>query len=213
MASRFHKHLYSHLYSRGARCVIRAALWSAVIIILYIIKNSFPHSSSSQWSAEDHELHSPRFCSLDPKGRSYSVGGEKAFPIKENHYGFEKPWAFLKDKGTFHLQGHKGFYDRNHQLLQLFGNVSVSSPDDYYLHTPKAWMNFQTKNVKGQDPVWGKGPLGSFHARGFSLRKGHLKLQGPVSMTVKSNSALNIFGPSSTPTAMPKKRHYTSHRR
>lgn len=134
------------------------------------------------------ELQSPHFYALDSKGNPFSVHGKSVIENGKDYYHITDPLAFAypnNSKGK--VYGNKGLYDHDKNLLEISGNVNAdltSLNDKYKIHTNNALLNFNTKEIKGDQVVNGNGSLGKFRAQGFAIRKNNFILYGPVDMQI-----------------------------
>src|SRR5207249_1749401 len=95
---------------------------------------------------------------------------------------------------TFDLQAKKGHYDSQTKVLNLEGDVVLTSTDGYHVQTEKARVTVDNKLIEGDNYIEGKGPTGEIMGKeGFKVEN---RAQGKV-LTLKGPSRIVIMNKAS----------------
>jgi len=175
-------------YLRGVRRCLRIGLWVGVCVLIFFLWQYIHSLPGYSWKRISYVLDDPEFHSLSKKGHTYVLRGDSAFQEAAHRYGFVNPWAKLEtssQESPFVIQGERGRYDQNKNFLEVYGKVRLASQGNYTLWTPYAFMDLKKKEVSGDRPVKGSGPLGDFKAQGFWLNQKEIHLKGPAVMNIE----------------------------
>lgn len=86
------------------------------------------------------------------------------------------------------IRSEKGRY-RNQDEIDLKGRVMLSTQDGTTLFSRNVHLNLDTKNAHGNEPVAGRGPLGTLKAQGFKLDNAGeiIHLHGPSTLVIDAS--------------------------
>ena len=114
-----------------------------------------------------------RYVGVDQQNRPFVVTAGRVLPKTKDaqRLALEELQADMTlDNGRWvTLIANSGIYDRDLETLQLNGTVDIYSDDGLELHTTSAFVNFETGQALGQNPVRGQGPFGLLTAKAFKL--------------------------------------------
>ena len=110
----------------------------------------------------ENRMVQPEYVSTDKKGQPFHVDAEWAkksqkiclilLILMESMYD---------DRGeTFELKPKKGHYDSETKVLNLEGNVTLTSTDGYHFKTESAHLDIDNKIIEGDSYIEGEGPTG-----------------------------------------------------
>ena len=99
--------------------------------------------------------------------------------------------SFTTNEGeTLNLKAATGHYDQVKKVLDLEGNVTLTSTDGYEVKTTKAHLTIENKVIEGNSYIEGSGPTGAIMGKeGFKLEK---KSDGKNIITLKGPSRVVI---------------------
>ena len=128
----------------------------------------------------------------DSKNRPFAVRGEEAFQPESDspivHISEIEADFFADQMGnrTLVLTANEGLYQRDAELLDLAGDVTVRFDDGHEFRTTEAHIDLPAGFTKGSEPVSGDGPRGLLDAGNFALmdRGQTMMFGGRVRMTL-----------------------------
>ena len=136
-----------------------------------------------------------RYFGTDDKGQPYAVTADGVRQRANNDTSVDLvgPKAEITlTNGTFmSASATSGVYDRDHQKLQLAGDVTFSQNKDNHLRTSQASVMLKEGTASGREAVSGEGPFGTLQASGgfdLSDRGKVLLLHGPARMTLNTKA-------------------------
>jgi lipopolysaccharide export system protein LptC len=140
-----------------------------------------------------------RYFGIDAKGQPYSITAksvrERTGADKRIELGAPQADVTLDGGPWLSIEADSGLYDRDGDVLDLTGNVSLFQDQGYELHTVTATIRLKTGAATSRAPVEGQGPFGELTSAGFDLYdKGRVVVfSGPAHLV------LNRARPKSTP--------------
>ena len=141
----------------------------------------------------ENELINPKFDAQDEQNRPFSITSDRAYQNEEDSddIQLEKPVAQMKlDDGTkISLQGKRGVYQQEDQLLHLEGDVRFTHNDGYDLNTTKVDININEQTATSDEHVTGHGPAGDVEASGLRTngKTGVFIFKGPATLILKDD--------------------------
>ena len=121
-------------------------------------------------SGQDEMLR-PRFVGVDSRQQRYTVTAEVAMRPERGHEEvfLMKPTAdiTLKDGDWLTLKAEQGIYDRQTEILELHGSVSLYVDNGFEMHTEKAEFDLSQGTARGNQAVLSQSPWGVLTASGF----------------------------------------------
>jgi hypothetical protein len=114
-----------------------------------------------------------------PKKRSVSNFATKGTNITYVMANGDKKVTIRSEKGRF----------RNQDEIDLKGNVMLRTQDGTTLFSRNVHLNLNTKTAHGNEPVAGRGPLGTLKAQGFRLDDAGevFHLRGPSTLIIDAS--------------------------
>lgn len=148
---------------------------------------------ASSPEVKENRMLKPQYVSTDKKGQPFKVDAEWAKKNTTNNVSdLIKPHGtMVMDKGeTVELNAKNGRYDETKKVLNLEGEVTLTSSDGYQIKTEKADVDTETKIIEGNSYIEGEGPAGSIKGKdGFKVEN---KTHGKKIITLKGQSQVII---------------------
>jgi len=123
--------------------------------------------------ARELQMVNPRYAGVDREGRPYVVvaASGRQIPDRQDLMSLQRPRGDLKTQGGAEIvvTALSGVYQSQAQLLDLFGDVTVTHQNGTRFVTQTARLNAGTNTAQGSDPVTGNGPSGEIKAQGFQI--------------------------------------------
>jgi lipopolysaccharide export system protein LptC len=148
--------------------------WSRVHPIIERI-----HISDTEQAPEEIDtvtMENARFAGVDAQNRSFNVTAVRAVQSANdgNHIDLQQPKAdiVLASGAKVAVESEAGRLQRDTQILDLVGKVTVTQDQGYEIHTTKASVDLNERTAGGDAPVEGRGPQGEIHAEGFDILDG-----------------------------------------
>jgi len=157
------------------------------------------HISDTEQAPEEIDtvtMENARFAGVDAQNRSFNVTAARAVQSADdsNHIDLQLPRAdiVLSSGAKVAIQSDTGGLQRNTQILDLVGKVTLTQDQGYEFHTAKTRIDLNERTAAGDAPVEGHGPQGQIQAEGFEILDGGtrvifrgrsralLQLQNPV---------------------------------
>jgi len=114
-----------------------------------------------------------RFDGVDEQDQPFTVTADVATQSRESErlIELELPKADLTmtDGTWLALTARTGEFDREAQLLNLSGAVSLFHDEGFEMQTSAAQIDFNKSTAEGDQPVEGQGAAGSIKAEGFQI--------------------------------------------
>ncbi len=155
----------------------------------------------------ENDLHmlSPKFSGFDSQNRPYLVNALTAIQDKEDqnlirlttidgHVVLAKAENAPPDAITeLTLQANGGLLRSEEQTMELEGNVTLRSDNDYEFVTQWAFIDFETNHIHGSKPISGAGPRGAIEAQGFEVTEDgdRIVFKGNVQTTIIMNGEIS----------------------
>ena len=178
---------------------IVAGLLLLLIIVLPLLRRESDRFQvgSATINAKDGTLSmtNARYYGTDDKGQPYNVtaAGVLQKSASDRAIDLNAPKAEITmNSGTWmSATASSGTYNREKQVLDLSGDVSLFHYTGNDIHTTQAQVHLKEGTVTGNGEVHGEGPVGTIDAKGFTYSKDdhNLRFTGPARMTFKRKSA------------------------
>jgi len=137
------------------------------------------HISETEQAPEEIDtvtMENARFAGIDAQNRSFNVTAARAVQSADdsNHIDLQQPKAdiALSSGAKVAIQSDTGGLQRDTQILELVGGVTLAQDQDYEFHTTKARIDLHARTAAGDAPVNGRGPQGEIQAEGFEILDG-----------------------------------------
>jgi len=121
-------------------------------------------------------MENARFAGVDAQNRSFNVTAARAVQSADdnNHIVLQQPKAdiVLSSGAKVAIQSDTGGLQRDTQILDLVGKVTVTQDQGYEFHTARARIDLNERTAAGDAPVSGRGPQGDIQAEGFDILDG-----------------------------------------
>jgi len=151
--------------------------------------------------ARELRMVNPRYAGTDKLGRPFVVTAAvgRQVPDRQDLMSLEGPKADIKTHGGADVQltAATGIYQSQAQLLDMFGEVTITHQNGTRFVTDTAHADIAHNTAEGSDPVEGHGPSGDIKAQGFRiLDKGDV-----IIFTGNADMVLRGSKPASEPAA------------
>ncbi len=137
------------------------------------------HISDTEQAPEEIDtvtMENARFAGVDAQNRSFNVTAARAVQSADdgNHIDLQQPRAdiVLSSGAKVAIQSDTGGLQRDTQILDLVGKVTLTQDQGYEFHTAKARIDLNERTAAGDAPVNGRGPQGEIQAEGFEILDG-----------------------------------------
>ncbi|MFC7734527.1 LPS export ABC transporter periplasmic protein LptC [Roseomonas sp. GCM10028921] len=127
----------------------------------------------SRATPESVRVVDPRYQGIDEQGRPYNV---TAFTASQqgstNIVDLETPKGdlMLSGGGWMLLESRAGRFDRDNNILDLRGDVTIWQDDGTLIETQEARVDVRGGNAEGDRPIAAQGSFGTVTGEGFRLR-------------------------------------------
>lgn len=138
----------------------------------------------------ENHMEKPFFSSLNEKGDPYELWADKAKNTTKERVDLINPRGkiFNQQEGRLtEIQAIKGHYTKDKHFLVLQGHVVIKEVlEGYTVKTAEAFVDLKNQQTRGNSPVQGEGPTGSFSGKSFWVNKatGDLYLHGPAQLVM-----------------------------
>jgi lipopolysaccharide export system protein LptC len=156
--------------------------------------------------ARELRMLNPRYAGTDRENRPFVVTASsgRQVPDRNDLMSLEAPQADLKTHGGADVvvTAATGIYQSQAQLLDLFGDVTLTHQNGTRFTTDTARVNVADNTAQGDDPIHGHGPSGDIRSQGFRV----LDKGDTIIFTGRSDLLLNGAkenGPKAEPPALP----------
>lgn len=189
------------LPSIGIALLLMVAAWPRLAPLLDSVRLGF--SGIDLREARELKMLNPRYAGIDRLNRPYVVTAAvgRQVPNRDDLMSLERPRAVMiaHDGARVALSAATGIYQSQAQLLDLFGNVTMTHQNGTRFVTPRAHANFSDNTARGHDPIEGHGPSGDVWGQGFRvLDKGDV-----IIFTGESHLVLKASRPGKAATPAP----------
>lgn len=144
--------------------------------------------------AREQKLTSPRFSGTTSDGSAVIVDAESAVPDLTNsrRLSIQKVVARIESLSgpSYGIIADTALYDGNDDLLDMEGNVQLSTSTGYRLETDKLVANLAVTGVDAPGAVSGRGPAGRLQAGSMTL-----STNGNTQVLVFKNGVKLIYDP------------------
>lgn len=191
---------YSPLYGRfvGFAKVLLPTIAAALIVVVVIWpelseqENRFRLGPAKidRSDAEKLRMLNARFTGVDASRRPFTVTADAAdqSDAKSSEIALVAPKAdiLLGNGAWVALTATDGHFDRDRQILELTGNVSLFHDSGYEFRTDSAVLDLTAGDATGTEPVEGQGPFGHLKAEGFRIynRGERVEFTGKAKLTI-----------------------------
>ncbi len=116
-------------------------------------------------------MENARFAGVDAQNRTFNITAVRAVQSADdnNRVHLRQPKAdIVLSSGTrVAIQSDAGGLQRDTQILDLVGKITVTQDQGYEFHTETARIDLNERTAAGDAPVNGRGPQGEIQGRGF----------------------------------------------
>ena len=141
------------------------------------------HIGDAEQASEEIDtvtMQNARFAGVDSQNRSFNMTAARAVQSADdtNRVDLEKPKAdiTLASGAKVVIQSDAGGLQRDTQILDLVGRVTLTQDQDYEVHTTKARIDLKARTAAGDAAVEGRGPQGEIQAEGFEILDGGARI-------------------------------------
>lgn len=187
----------------GVALVLAVAMWPRLAPLWERMRLALPAIDLRE--ARELQMINPRYAGNDRQGRPFLVTAAvgRQVPGGQDLMSLERPRArFTNGGGIVVVTAATGIYQGQPQILDLFGDVTVTRQDGTRFVTDSARVDVAHGTAEGSDPVVGHGPAGDIRSAGFRI----LDKGGIVLFTGRSDALLKGAGltrATRRPAAMP----------
>jgi lipopolysaccharide export system protein LptC len=179
-----------HQYSKFVR-IMKIALPAAAAVLLLLVvllpvireqedRFRIGATSDKENGGATLSMTNARFYGTDDKGEPYSLtaqGVRQVSGSKIVELSLPKAEITLNNGTWLSASADKGVFDRDKQVIDLSGNVSVYQYQNNELHTSQARIMLKDGTAHGDAPVTGQGPFGTIQAGGFDYNSEDKKIR------------------------------------
>ncbi|MDX2144794.1 MAG: LPS export ABC transporter periplasmic protein LptC [Rhodospirillaceae bacterium] len=150
-----------------------------------------------------------RYFGTDQKGQPFSVTAKSVKERADNDklVDLVGPQADITLAGGdwLSVEAKAGTYDREAEVLELIGDVSLFQDQGYEMHTANARISLNEGSGAGRSPVQSQGPFGQLDAQGFDLYdKGErVVFLGPAKLVLNNTVKPEASGAEASETKSP----------
>jgi lipopolysaccharide export system protein LptC len=191
-------------YSNFVLIMKRALPVAAGVIALAVLIYAMQPREARHWAmtwenqteiANDRTMMRPRLMGTDDNGSPFTVNADTAVQdgpgtmrIRLNKV---RAQITMQDGLWVQLEAQQGLVNSEKQELDLTGGIRLTADGGYEAHTTNAHFDLARGTVTGRNPVAGRGPYGTYRARGFELHKNQRQLvfTGGVHMLLRAAEA------------------------
>lgn len=121
-------------------------------------------------------MENARFAGVDAQNRSFNITAVRAIQSADdnNRIHLQEPKAdiVLASGAKVAIRSDTGALQRDTQILDLIGQVTVTQDQSYEFHTANARIDLNERTAAGDATVSGRGPQGEIQAEGFEILDG-----------------------------------------
>ena len=155
----------------GVALLLLVAAWPRLAPLLESVRLRFPAIDLRE--ARELRMINPRYAGTDRLNRPFVVTAAvgRQVPNRSDLMSLEKPRAEMIVHGGAKvvLTAATAIYQSQPQLLDLFGDVTLTHQNGTRFVTQRAHANLANDTAEGNDPVEGHGPSGDVRGQGFRL--------------------------------------------
>jgi lipopolysaccharide export system protein LptC len=141
------------------------------------------HISDTEQAPEEIDtvtMENARFAGVDGENRSFNVTAARAVQSADdsNHIDLRRPRAdiVLASGAKVAVESDAGSLQRDTQILDLIGKVTLTQDQGYEFHTTNARVDLNERTAAGDAPVEGRGPQGEIRGEGFEILDGGARI-------------------------------------
>jgi lipopolysaccharide export system protein LptC len=155
----------------GVLLLLLIAVWPQLTPVWERMRFAFP--AIDLRDARELRMLNPRYAGIDRAGRPYVVTATVGHqvPDRQDLMSLESARAEMKSHSGADVvvTAETGVYQSQAQLLDLFGNVTLTHENGTRFVTQRARLDVAHNAAEGNDPVEGHGPSGEIKAQGFRI--------------------------------------------
>jgi lipopolysaccharide export system protein LptC len=192
----------------GGALLLLVAAWPRLSPLLDSVRLGF--AAIDLREARELKMLNPRYAGTDRLNRPYVLTAAigRQVPNHDNLMSLEQPRAemMVHPGAKVVVTAATGIYQSQTQLLDLFGDVTMTHQNGTRFVTPRAHADFSTNTAEGHNPIEGHGPSGDIWGQGFRvLDKGDTIIFTGRSHAVLKASKAGMGKPAAPPPALPAK--------
>jgi lipopolysaccharide export system protein LptC len=155
----------------GVSLLLLIATWPRLEPLWERMRAGFP--AIDLRDARELRMVNPRYAGTDREGRPFVVTAASArqIPDRQDLMSLRAPVAEMKLRSgaVIHATSISAVYQSQTNLIDMFGNVTVTHQDGTRFVTQTARVEAAQNAAEGSDPVSGHGPAGAIKAQGFRI--------------------------------------------
>jgi lipopolysaccharide export system protein LptC len=155
----------------GVALLLLVAAWPRLAPLLDSVRLGFPAIDLRE--ARELKMLDPRYAGIDRLNRPYLVTAAVGRQVsnRSDLMSLERPRAVMTVHGGAKavLSAATGIYQSQSQLLDLFGDVTLTHQNGARFVTNRAHADFSTNTAEGHEPIEGHGPSGDIWGQGFRI--------------------------------------------
>ncbi len=188
----------------GLSLLLLVAVWPRLAPLLERMRIAFP--AIDMRDARELRMLNPRYAGTDRQNRPFVVTASvgRQVPDRNDLMSLENPRADIKTGGgaSVVVTAATGIYQSQAQLLDLFGDVTLTHENGTRLTTDTARIDVVHNSAQGDDPIEGHGPSGDVKARGFRIydKGDDVIFTGQSDLTLRG---AKVIGAKTEPPAVP----------
>ena len=159
------------------------------------IVESTEFADVSQPDVVENRMVHPKFMSTDNKGRPFELDAQWGKQTNASEADLTNPHGKMTNsKGIeIDLKSNEGTINHDDKVVDLNGDVVLSTSDGYIVETESAAIDINNQTVDGNVPVTAEGPMGSLKSQnGFTVVEGDqgktITLKGKSQVIINSKS-------------------------
>lgn len=155
----------------GASLLLLVAVWPRLAPLLHSVRMTVAGIDLRE--ARELKMLHPRYAGTDRLNRPYVVTATvgRQLPNRSDLMSLDEPKAVMIVHGgaKITLTAKSAVYQSQPQLLDLFGDVTLSHQNGTRFVTQRAHANLATDTARGEVPIEGHGPSGDVWGQGFRV--------------------------------------------
>jgi lipopolysaccharide export system protein LptC len=155
----------------GTVLLLLVAAWPRLSPLLDSVRVGFPKIDLR--AARELKMLDPHYAGIDRLNRPYVITAAvgRQLPNRHDLMSLQEPRAVMIIHGGAKvvLTAATGIYQSQTQLLDLFGNVTLTHQDGTRFVTSRAHADCSNNAAEGHDPIEGHGPSGDIWGQGFRI--------------------------------------------
>lgn len=155
----------------GLTLLLMVAVWPRLAPLIERMRFRIPAIDLRE--ARQLRMLNPRYLGTDRDNRPFVVTAAvgRQVPDREDLMSLESPRADMKTHSgaSVVITAATGVYQSQVQILDLFGDVTLTHQNGTRFVTDAARVNVASNSARGDDPIHGHGPSGDIKAQGFRI--------------------------------------------